>query len=110
MTKAIMNTILSVVSTIDTPEAEEIRTAINAELARGEAKAKENRDLYASTKETILGAHSETPVTISELYEEIKDALPSGFSKAKVQYAITRLWSDEVTKIEGKVNSYAIKA
>lgn len=108
MTKATMQTIVSYLT--ETGALPEIREKLVAELARGEAKAKENRDLYASVKETILGALSETPVTISELYEEIKDALPSGFSKAKVQYAITRLWSDEVTKIEGKVNSYAIKA
>ena len=110
MTKALMNSILSVVSTIDTPEAEEIRVAITAELAKGAEKAQANRDLYASVKPVVMGALSETPVTISELYEEIKDNLPEGFTKSKVQYAITRLWADEVTKVEGKTNGYCAKA
>jgi len=110
MTKAIMNSILSVVSTIDTPEAEEIRTAINAELARGEAKAQANRDMYASAKDVILDALSDTPVTIGELFDEIKGDLPEGFTKSKVQYAVTRLFKDEVVKIEGKVNTYTRKA
>lgn len=110
MTKAIMNSILSVVSTIDTPEAEEIRTAINAELARGEAKAQANRDMYASAKNVILDALSDTPVTIGELFDEIKGDLPEGFTKSKVQYAVTRLFKDEVVKIEGKVNTYTRKA
>ena len=43
-------------------------------------------------------------------FEDCDGALPEGFTKSKLQYAITRLWKDEVTKVEGKVNSYAIKA
>ena len=88
----------------------EIRDEIVAELAKGEAKARANRDLYASAKTVILGALTDTPVTISELYDEIASELPDGFSKSKVQYAVTRLWADEVTKVEGKVNTYARKA
>ena len=37
-------------------------------------------------------------------------ALPEGFTKGNLQYAITRLWKDEVEKIEGKVNTYRRKA
>ena len=88
----------------------EIRDEIVAELAKGEAKAQANREIYASAKDIILGALTETPVTIAELYDEIANELPDGFSKSKVQYAVTRLWADEVTKVEGKVNAYARKA
>lgn len=109
MTKAIMNSILNTIASIDTPEAEAIRNAINVELAKGAEKAQANRDLYATAHDVVIGALSETPVTIAELYEEIADNLPEGFSKGKVQYAITRLWADEVTKVEGKVNSYTRK-
>ena len=110
MTKTIMNSILSLVSTIDTPEAEEIRVAIQNELSKGEAKAQANRDLYAQAHDVIINALTETPVTIGELYEEVKDFLPEGFSKGKVQYAVTRLWADEIVKTEGKVNTYSLKA
>jgi len=107
MTKTIMNSILSLVAAIDTPEAEEIRVAIQNELSKGEAKAQANRDLYAQAHDVVIGALTETPVTIGELYEEVKDSLPEGFSKGKVQYAVTRLWSDEIVKTEGKVNTYS---
>ena len=49
------------------------------------------------------------PVTIGELFDFIESELPEGFSKGKVQYAITRLWADEVVKTEGKVNTYSVK-
>jgi hypothetical protein len=110
MTKTIMNSILSLVATINTPEAEEIRVAIQNELSKGEAKAQANRDLYAQAHDVVIGALTETPVTIGELYEEVKDSLPEGFSKGKVQYAVTRLWADEVVKTEGKVNTYSLRA
>ena len=41
--------------------------------------------------DVILGGLSDTPVTIAELFEEVKGDLPQGFTKSKVQYAITRL-------------------
>ena len=88
----------------------EIRDEIVAELSKGEAKAQANRDLYTQAHDVVIGALSDTPVTIGELYDEIANALPVGFSKGKVQYAITRLWADEVVKTEGKVNTYTRKA
>ena len=84
-----------------------VRDEIASELSKGEAKAQANRDMYAKAKDTILSALTDTPATISEIYEEVKDSLPEGFSKGKVQYAVTRLWSDEIVKTEGKVNTYS---
>ena len=111
MKKVSLQSLVSFIDSIDAPqEILDIREEIVNELAKGEAKAQANRDLYAEAKSVVLGALSDTPVTIGELYEEIKGKLPEGFSKGKVQYAITRLWADEVEKTEGKVNSYAIKA
>ena len=107
----------SLVSFIDSMNAQgsapqeimDVRDEIVAELSKGAEKAQANRDLYASAKDVVLGALSDTPVTIGELYDEIANDLPEGFSKGKVQYAITRLWADEVTKTEGKVNTYSRK-
>ena len=102
----------SIVNYIDTnaiAELADVRAELVAELSKGEAKAQANRDLYASAKDVVLGALSETPVTIGELYDEIADELPEGMTKSKMQYAITRLWVDEVNKIEGKVNTYTRK-
>lgn len=89
-----------------------VRDEIQAELNRNAEKAAANRELYEAAKSVIFEGFrvAGTPVTITELYEEIKDELPSGFSKSKVQYAVTRLWADEITKVEGKTNSYTVRA
>lgn len=111
MKKTTMNTILSLIANIDTPEAEDVRTELTAELTKGEAKAQANRELYAEAHDIVMDALStETPVTISELWDEVATSLPEGFSKGKVQYAVTRLWTDEIVKVEGKVNGYTRKA
>lgn len=89
----------------------EIKSELEAELNRNAEKAAANRELYESAKSVIFEGFrvAGTPVTIAELYEEIKDELPQGFSKSKVQYAVTRLWSDEIVKTEGKTNTYTVK-
>jgi len=110
MKKVTMNTILSLISSIDTAEAEQVRAELNAELNKGAAKAEANRALYDAAKEVVIGALSETPVTAAELFDEVKDNLPEGFTKAKVQYALTHYWEADVTKIEGSPNTYAAKA
>ena len=110
MTKNTMNTILSLIASIDTPEAQEVRDALNAELNKGAERKTQTAELYEAVKPIVFDALSETPVTISELFAEIEDKLPEGFTKSKLQYAITRLWKDELSKVEGKVNAYAIKA
>lgn len=90
----------------------DIKAELEAELNRNAEKAAANRELYDSAKDIIFDGFTrvDKPITIAELYEEIKDELPQGFSKSKVQYAITRLWADEIVKIEGKTNTYTVKA
>lgn len=110
MKKSTMQSLVSYLNGETVDNIAEIKAEIEAELAKGAEKAQANRDLYAQAKGIVLGALSETPVTIGELYDEIANDLPEGFSKGKVQYAITRLWADEVVKTEGKVNTYSRKA
>ena len=111
MKKSTMNAIVSYINDNAVTELFEIRDELVAELNKGAEKAQANRDLYAEVHDIVMNALStETPVTIGELYDEIAENLPSGFSKGKVQYAITRLWVDEVVKHEGKVNAYTLKA
>lgn len=109
MKKSTMQSIVNYIDTNAIAELADVRAELVAELSKGEAKAQANRDLYASAKDVVLGALSEIPVTIGELYDEIADELPEGMTKSKMQYAITRLWVDEVNKIEGKVNTYTRK-
>ena len=111
MKKATMNAIVNYINENAVEELFGIRDELVAELGKNEAKAQANRDLYAEAHDIVMEAlPTETPVTIGELYDEIADRLPDGMTKGKVQYAITRLWADEVTKVEGKTNGYCRKA
>ena len=110
MKKVSLQTLVDYIDSHDLTDLFPIKDEITAELAKGEAKAQANRDLYAEATPVVLSALSETPVTIGELYDEIKDELPEGFTKGKVQYLVTRVLTDKVTKVEGKVNAYALKA
>ena len=109
MKKATMNTILSLIATIDTPEAEAVRAELNAELNKGAEEKARNAELYESAKAVVMDelSTSTEAVTISELYEAVADKLPEGFTKGKLQYAVTRLWlGTDIVRVEGKVNTY----
>lgn len=105
------NTMMALVSylngnTVD--NLDEIKAELEAELNKGAEKAQKNRELYESVKPIVMEGFrtAGVPVTVAELFEEIKGNLPDGFGKSKVQYAVTRLWINELGKKEGKVNSY----
>ena len=106
MKKATMNAILSLIANIDTPEAEEVRAELNAELNKGAEQKAQNAALYEAAKAVVMSELGETPVTIGELYEAVEAELPEGFTKGKLQYAVTRLWTADIVRIEGKVNTY----
>ena len=106
MKKATMNTILTLIAIIDTPEAEAVRAELNAELNKGAEEKARNAELYDAAKAVVMDELGDKPVTIGELYEAVQDILPEGFTKGKLQYAVTRLWTDAIVKIEGKVNTY----
>jgi len=88
------------------------RAEIVAELNKGAEKAQANRDLYDKAHDVVIKAMSKltAPAPISEIFAEVENALPEGMTKGKFQYAVTRLWSDEIVKTEGKVNTYSLKA
>ena len=108
MKKATMNTILTLIATIDTPEAEQVRQELNAELNKGAEQKAENAKLYDAAKVIVMDELSKATeaVTLGELYEAVEGNLPEGFTKGKLQYAVTRLWTDSIVKVEGKVNTY----
>ena len=49
-----MNTVLSLIANIDTPEAEEVRAELTAELSKGQAKAEANRAIYAEIHDEVI--------------------------------------------------------
>lgn len=109
MTKNTMNTILSLIANIDTPEANEVRETLTAELNKNAERKAQTAELYEAVKPIVFSALTDTPATIAEIFDEIESELPDGFTKSKLQYAITRLWKDEIVKTEGKVNGYSMK-
>ena len=80
----------------------ELAKEINKDIARKEALAQS----YEEAHDAIIGALGKTPATCAEIYDAIKNTLPTGFGKGKVQYALTHLWEDEIEKIAGKPNTY----
>lgn len=101
-----MNAIAAVLASVDFENKTAILDELNAELNKGADKRAAKVAEYDAVRETILGGLSDTPVTIAELYESIKDELPEGFSRNKVQYAIVNLYKDAVEKISGSPNTY----
>lgn len=104
MKKATMNTILSLIATIDTPEADEVRAELTAEIAKGQAKADANRAVYAEIHDAVMEVLSSAtaPVTAQEIADE------TGYARGKVVYGLTNYWSDEVVKdTTGKTTTYA---
>ena len=106
MKKATMNAIIATLNAIDFENKDAIMAELNAEVNRGaEAKAQKWAE-YDAVKPVVLDALSDTPVTIAELYDAVRDELPDGFTRGKLQYAVTKLWVDEIVKIDGKPNTY----
>jgi hypothetical protein len=90
----------------------DVMTELYNEIHRNDKVKAEKASIYERAKEAVfqtLRSLSEA-APLSEIYEDCKDNLPEGFSKAQLQYGLTRLWRDEVTKVEGKVNAYIAKA
>lgn len=105
MKKTTMNTILSLIATIDTPEAEAVRTELTAELNKGQAKKDATATAYAEMWEAVRQALADAtgPVTAQEIADE------TGLSRSKIVYGLTNYWADEVVKdTSGKSNTYTL--
>ena len=107
MTKAMMKSLVSYLNGETITNLDEIKAQLEGELAKNEAKAQANRELYEATREIVLGALGETPMSVADLWEAVKDEVPEGMSKSKIQYALREYWASEVKKTEGKVNMYS---
>lgn len=108
MKKATMNTIVNYINDNAIEELFEVRDELVAELNKGAEEKARNAELYDTAKAVVMNelATATEAVTIGELFEAVEDKLPEGFTKGKLQYAVTRLWKDEIVRIEGKVNTY----
>ena len=108
MKKATMQTIVNYINDNAIEALFEVRDELTAELNKGAEEKAKNAELYDSAKAVVMNelALTDKAVTISELFDAVEANLPEGFTKGKLQYAVTRLWKDEIVRIEGKVNTY----
>lgn len=100
-----MNTILSLIASIDTPEAQEVRDELTAELSKSKAKSDANRALYNEYHDKIMEVLSKTsvPVTAQEIANE------TGIARGKIVYGLTNYWKSEVVRDDsGKVATYTL--
>lgn len=101
------NTMIAVANYIkNVPELANEYAEIAAELAKGEAKAQANRELYATAHDVVMAHLTNKPQTVADLFTACEAELPEGFSKSKMQYALGNYWAEEVVKTQGKVNEY----
>jgi len=106
MKKTTMTAIVTALTAIDSEKYSDLIAEVNAELNKGAEQKQKNADAYESIHDLVVDNLGDAPCTCAELYEAIKDELPDGMGKGKVQYALTHLWQDEIVKIEGKPNTY----
>lgn len=98
MKKTTMTAIANYIKNV--PELATEYTELAAELAKGEAKAQANRDLYEAAHEVVMAHLTDKPMTVAELAEACGNELPEGMTKSKIQYALLNYWTEEVVKIE----------
>lgn len=111
MKKTSYETIYAFLTTSNFDNAE-VMADLEKEINRGaEAKARKANE-YDVAKEIVFATLRSTgkPMTVAEIFADCESDLPEGFSKARVQYGLTHQWADEILKVEGKVNSYIVKA
>ena len=104
-------TISNVLSTIEFEGKDAIMEELNTEINRGaDAKAAKDAE-YETAWEVVYNAliQTKSPLSVAEIFKEIENDLPEGFSKGKVQYGLTHQWEDKIVKIEGKPNTYRLK-
>lgn len=106
MKKATLETIRTALLDAGYESTDPVVEELTAEINKGaEAKAK-NAAVYDSFHDIVMDTLSDTPVTIAELWDAIAEDVPDGVTKGKLQYAVTRLWKDEIVKVDGNPNGY----
>lgn len=107
MKNSTLNTIYTALTNYNFDNTEVMDELYN-ELHRGDARKAKNAEVYDGIHDLIISNMDVKPMTCGEIYDAIKDNLPEGVGRGKVQYALTHLWQDEIVKIEGKPNTYRL--
>jgi response regulator of citrate/malate metabolism len=105
---AIVNYLTENLPYADESEKEFLQSTIdelNAELAKGKAKADANREAYAEIHDKVVEALTgiTTPVTAQDIADE------TGIARGKIVYGLKNYWASEVVvDTTGKVNTYRL--
>ena len=110
MKKSSYETIYATLSSVSFEGKDAIMEELYKEIHRGDAEKEAKASLYLQARDTVLEVirTASGPATVAEIFEACEDRLPSGFSKAKVQYGLTHQWAKDVVRHDGKVASYTI--
>jgi hypothetical protein len=108
MKNSTLNTVISVLSTVDFENKNVILTELNTELHRYDAVKEAKAALYEAARPVVFEVFEQTttPLTVAEIWEAIEDAAPEGFTKSKLAYALSHQWKDSVKATEGRVMTY----
>ena len=105
MKKTLYETMLTLIEGNESAEANEVRDAINAELAKGKAKADANRAIYADMHDKVMETIRIAGVPVSA--QDI--ATSTGLPRGKIVHGLTTYWVDEVVvDNSGKANLYSL--
>jgi len=107
MKKISYETIYATLSAINF-DNKDIMDELYKEIHRNDERKAKNAETYDAIHDAVIMGLDVKPQTCAEIYEGIKDKLPEGVTRNKVQYALTHLWQDEIVKIEGKPNMYRL--
>lgn len=112
MKKSTMKALVSYLNGETITNLDEIRAELEKELNKGAEKAAANRAMYEDARDIVINGlvTAGKPVTVAELYDFIKEDLPSGFSRSKVQYGMLNYWIDELVVIDGNPKTYTVRA
>lgn len=107
MKKSSLISILSLLNGETIAEPDTIKAEIEAELAKGKAKADANREMYAQYHTQVLEALrlAGKPVSAQDIATETKIA------RGKVVYGLKNYWAAEVNVDDsGKTRLYSLKS
>ena len=104
MKKSVLTAVVNYLK--DVPEMAEAYAELRAELDKFEEKARAQSKLYEDAKAVVMACVTDKPKELNALFEESAKRLPEGFTKAKLQYALTNYWADEVERTKTGRNPY----
>ena len=110
MKRTTLSTIADLLTQVEIANKDEILAEVMKELNRNDAAKAEKDAGYEAAWDIVRGVFTLTtaPLTVAEIFEQVEETLPDGFTKGKVQYGLTHQWADRVVKIEGKPNTYRL--